>query len=528
MLVRTKLRFSVAALSLVALICALLLAWSTARSDLNQNRIMLAYESLGGFLQLKGNVYQTFKQARRDLLSERGHFAFDIDQAEQRIIAILDDIGAATDAENKLYGTPDLQIGDQYLKDLNRELAKAFIDIKAAAEMIATGQVENGQAATIQTLEVQIDKRVSALIEQAIRLEETHLELARENSVFVQRVSHLVAVVAVVVAAGLSGFVSLTLVKRVRTGFHALEFGAEKFAANHLAHRIEMEGKDEFATLACRFNSMAQQIQRKQTDLEQSRATLELRVIERTADLREANQELEQRDGLRRQFFADICHELRTPITAIRGEAEVALRAKVDRQEVRETALKTIVSLSEHLTRNVSELFLVARGQVGALDVEMNRLDLCRVVLESSCQVHGIVAEHGGVLDVDLPSNPIWIEGDEGRLIQLISILVTNSIVHSQKGVEITISARSEPGSVNLTVSDNGPGIPADDRLHVFERFYKGKDGKGRKSLGTGLGLPIARSLSNAHGGTIRVAGSMSGGTSITVALPIYHIEKTA
>jgi signal transduction histidine kinase len=521
MLVRTRLGLAVMALGITAILCASLLIWSTRKSEENQTRITLAYESLSGYLQLSGLVFRTFKQARRDILSGDGVFAFDFDEAEQETRDILTKIKIISTAEDAIERDAASAHHADLTRELEREIHTAFDDIRTSAALVREGDVEAGRERAAGILETRIDGTVSGLIEKAIATERGQLDQSSAEITFLNQWSRRIALLSGVLSVGLTAFIFLTLVRRVSRGLIALESGAHHFSQDNLDHVIDVPGQDEFALLAGQFNEMAERIRSKHIDLEASRLELEGRVKDRTAELSAANDKLQERDNLRRQFFADIGHELRTPVTAIRGEAEVALRTKAEAEEAHRSALRTIVTISEQLTELVSDIFLIAREQAGVLDLRTNRLDLGSVVKRAIDQMSSLTDDNLAVVSKDIIAEPIWIEGDESRLSQLTRVLLSNALTHSQAGVKIDVQVGMDSRHALLKVSDNGPGIPIQERERVFQRYVRVIKDQGRPSAGTGLGLPIAWSITHAHGGWIEAGDSDTGGTRIVVCLPL-------
>ena len=525
MLVRTKLRISVGALGLVAVIAAALLIWTTNRSQLNQTRMALAYEGLGGYLQLSGTVFQTFKQVRRDVLSGSEPIKRDYSDAEERISGILENIRVTAARESAFLRTSSV-LNENFVRRLDNELVLAFEDLRTANQLFQTGQIEPGKEKVIGVLERRIDETVAKMIEMAIKVEESEVERSSNEIQRINQFSFIIAVILGVLSLLLTGFVLRWLVHRVQRSLVELETGVEKYADDELTHRIAIDGRDEFKVIGDRFNVMASQILRKRKDIESAALELEKRVQDSTQELRVANAELEQRDALRRQFFADIGHELRTPVTAIRGEAEVALRSKVDVAANRETALKTIVKITEQLTETVNELFLIAREQAGVLDLRHEPLDLREALQEAACQMANVARESQARLRTELPNDALWIDGTKTRVIQLVRILISNAITHAQHGVEVEISAYEEDGTAVLKVTDDGPGIPKSEQPRVFDRYYRGANDPLKKTTGTGLGLPIARSIATAHGAQIDVIDTEYRGTTIVTKFTLANAKE--
>lgn len=522
MLVRTKIFLCVGTLTAVIVACAGLLLWNADRSTYNHLRMQLAYEELGGYLQLSGEVFRTFKQVRRDLMDGSEGLAFSLDDAERQIEAIIAEIFADEAAEVEVGPRPNEDVRDiSRIEALRQELARAFDDIRETKRLLAAGRSEEARALLDTSLETRIDGRVNQLIEMALADERREVAAASNEIELVNRIGFWAAVAATMLGLALTALVVFTLVLRLRTSLVNLERGAELFTAGRLTHEIPVSGRDEFAVLSQRFNTMARELRQQHEALEEARASLEIRVGERTEALRAANAELERRDANRRQFFADIGHELRTPITAVRGEAEIALRARQDYQATYRSALSQIIDIADQLTRFVNDIFLVAREQAGVLDLRRDTIDLKQAVCAGIEHMHSAIDAGQVSLTTAFDGDPAMIEGDEQRLGQLVRILLSNAIQHSPPGVRIHIALHRTEAGWELCVEDNGPGIPESEVNRVFDRFYRGDAGADRwESGGTGLGLPIARSLVNAHGGRIWIEGGRADGTAVRAVFP--------
>ncbi|QMU58481.1 MAG: HAMP domain-containing protein [Boseongicola sp.] len=525
MLIRTQLTVAFIAVGAMALVCSAMLVLANQRHSDNQERAMLANQTLSGYLQLSGRLFRTFKQARRDLLSGTDGFAFDILEAEKDIRDTLKEIEISSSREHSLSPSGDLPLASD-LATLSNEILTAFDEIRLAELSIQGGQIERGRVLATETLETRIDGAVSDLIENAILLERNQLEDVRQNiSQFGAQLS------ALAWGMGASSvllvlLVAFTVLRRMNNGLLKLEHGANEFAEDNLAFRFQLDGGDEFSQLAGRFNVMAGQLLRKRHDLQESKDELESRVKLRTLELSELNEELKSRENLRRRFFADIGHELRTPVTAIRGEAEVALRAKTQVTDTQHLALEKIVELSEQLTTVVNDLFLIAREQAGVLDLRTEEIELNAQIAANVEQMQGIAKKAKAKLRMSLHGGDIFIEGDRNRISQLVRVLVTNAIHHSQEGVEILIWTCIASDRAVVSIEDNGPGIALNDRNAVFERFVRAPQSATENVPGTGLGLPIAKSLALAHGGDIEIRDSRWGGTAILVSFPIADDQE--
>lgn len=527
MLFRTKFLIAFIALGGVAIGSATLLIYASQRNNANQIYANLAHESLSGYFQLSGAVFRTFKQTRRDLISGSGTFAFDFDHSVQEIKATLDQIENTLQAEARF--SKDIMNTEalENLAVLRSEVDQALADIQIASDMIVSGRSEQGRQTAIGVLQGQVDVKIASLIEDAITVQRNELTNAQQEIRALQKSMQTTAWITAIVAILLSVTVFFTLLRRFQTGLKALDAGAQEYAENNLNYVIALPGRDELSAVAHSFTAMAQNIQAKQDGLEAARRDLELRVAERTSELSAANTELRDNDNKRRQFFADIGHELRTPVSAIRGEAEVAMRAKTDRLGAQQAALKTIVSITDELAASVGDLFMIARDMAGILEFRKTPLDLGYAVSLGVEQIQSISDQKKAVIAVHMPKEPIQIMGDTSRIAQLLRILITNGLEHTPHSVHIDVSLRTDGTDAVLSVADDGPGIPEQDWPRIFDRFSKGSGRRGTTTTSTGLGLAIAKSIVTGHGGKISVTRSARGGADLVARFPLSEARQS-
>jgi signal transduction histidine kinase len=251
---------------------------------------------------------------------------------------------------------------------------------------------------------------------------------------------------------------------------------------------------------------------------------------------------LEGAEALRRQMVADIAHELRTPLSLVRGSLEAMLDGMYDLnlENVESTHEETLV-----LTRLVDDLRDLALAEAGQLNLEQEILDLSDLAAGVAERFQPQATEQGVTLGTALPDDLPRIYGDWQRLSQVLINLVANALRYTPTGGCITIAARTVPDStmtqpsvsktkeegkawaasrlVKVTVTDTGQGIPPDDLPYIFERFYRADKSRTRASGGSGLGLAIARQIVEAHGGQIG-AESLSGvGSIFFFTLPVIE-----
>jgi two-component system OmpR family sensor kinase len=227
-----------------------------------------------------------------------------------------------------------------------------------------------------------------------------------------------------------------------------------------------------------------------------------------------------------RQFVADASHELRTPLAAIRGYTELAQRKRHELPDDVAHAMSRVESETERMTHLVEDMLLLARLDAGRPLVQ-EPVDLSLLVVDAVSDAHVAGLDHEWALD--LPEEPVTVVGDQARLQQVLVNLLANARIHTPAGTTVTTSLSQDGAAAVLTVSDDGPGIPADLLPEVFERFARGDSSRARRGAvpaapaspggSTGLGLAIVAAVVKAHDGTIEVR-SQPGRTEFAVRLP--------
>jgi two-component system sensor histidine kinase BaeS len=282
----------------------------------------------------------------------------------------------------------------------------------------------------------------------------------------------LAALAGIGIAAVLSFLLARSIVRPLRRVADA----TRSLAADERHEPLAREGTTELAALADAFNQMAEQL----------------------AASRQAE----------RDFLLSVSHELKTPLTAIRGYAEGLAEGAFEPEE----AARVITTEGERLERLVRDLLDLARMNRAEFSVRSEPVDLAEVAREVVHR-HGAKARELGVA-LDAAGDETWVEGDVDRVLQIASNLVENALRETPSGGSVTVSTRGN----ELVVADTGPGIPPEDLPHAFERFYL-YDKVGRdRPVGSGLGLAIVEQLATAMGGGVRVE-SDPGGTRFTVSL---------
>jgi len=313
---------------------------------------------------------------------------------------------------------------------------------------------------------------------------------------------------ALLLAAGVAGLAAVLLTlgisRRILRPVETLTAAARRMERGDLSQRVEVPSKDEIGELARAFNAMAEGLAR-----------------------------LEE---LRRNMVTDVAHELRTPLSNIRGYLEALRDGLV---EPKREIIDSLYDEAMLLNRLVDDLQELSLAEAGQLRLERRPVALADVVDRAVEAVRPRAEAKGIALQVELPEDLPLVDVDPQRVGQVLGNLLSNALTHTPSGGEIVVAARwcPEPSGrgpsarglaegareseVALSVSDTGAGIPAEDLPYIFERFYRADKSRSRATGGTGLGLAIVKQLVEAHGGRIEVESEVGRGTQFTFTLPV-------
>jgi signal transduction histidine kinase len=227
------------------------------------------------------------------------------------------------------------------------------------------------------------------------------------------------------------------------------------------------------------------------------------------------------------EFLSMAAHELRTPLTTIMMSAGLALEqmkrlAALDEMDPRIVDLVAlVVEGSERMHSLVNDLLDLTRLEQGRITLNLEELDLREVVTASIQVAKPLFESKSQELSLRLPEVQCCVKGDRQRLEQVLINLLSNAHKYTPNGSRIEIRAARSSGECLVTVRDNGPGVPADEVEHIFERFYRSSRHRNDRTASTGLGLPIARTAAEMHGGRLWAESPPGGGSLFTLALPI-------
>jgi two-component system, OmpR family, sensor kinase len=219
-----------------------------------------------------------------------------------------------------------------------------------------------------------------------------------------------------------------------------------------------------------------------------------------------------------RQFTADAAHELRTPLAVIISEADVALSRERQPGEYQES-LRVVKDEARRLARVVDDMLDLARADAGAQTLRRDEFYLNDLV-DECCRAARSLAGPKRVALCAEPSPDVPYFGDEELLRRMLMNLLNNAVKYTPEGGEVRVSLESQNGRATITVADTGVGLTPEEAERVFDRFYRADKARSRAEGGTGLGLPIARWVAEAHRGSITLHSEPGHGSSFTVTLP--------
>jgi signal transduction histidine kinase len=309
---------------------------------------------------------------------------------------------------------------------------------------------------------------------------------------------------SLVVAVAFGFLMGKTLTDPLR----GLAQAARRMAGGDLATRAPSGRRDEIGALAVQFNTMAESLEGSFRDLRS------------------------ERDSLRR-FIADASHELRTPITALATFNELLQGSAAGDPAAREEFLAESASQLKRLEWITANLLDLSRLDAGIASLDIGDHSASDIVEAAAAGFHVLAAEKRITLRIEAPDSPLRLSCDRDRMVLAVSNLIGNAVKFTQQGGTIVAGVRAIESGIGFTVSDNGPGIDAEDLPRIFERFYRGRraasgaDGSAGDAVdalgvvGAGLGLAIVQSVARAHGGLVRVESAPGKGSIFAMEIPV-------
>jgi signal transduction histidine kinase len=303
------------------------------------------------------------------------------------------------------------------------------------------------------------------------------------------------ATVLLIFAAGIAMLLGYFLSSAITRRIEALKAAADRLAEGDLSARAPVEGRDEVAALADRFNHMAERLQ-------------------------EADRQQRELETLRRDLVAWASHDLQTPLAAIRVQIEALADGMVEDPATIQRYLRTTQRQVNELSELIADLFQMAQLDAGGLVIQPAPCSLSDLVSDTLESFSALARERGVTLSGSAGQGIDPADLDAPRMGRVLANLVGNALQHTPAGGGVVVSAWRADGALWIEVADTGEGIQADDLPHIFDRFYRGEKSRSRDTGGSGLGLAIAQGIVQAHGGEITVDSQPGAGTTFRISLP--------
>ena len=304
-------------------------------------------------------------------------------------------------------------------------------------------------------------------------------------------------VIAALLALGFGIVVAVGLSVLFTRPIGLLRDGAHKIGEGNLTYRIRITTRDELGELAKEFNVMAAKLQ--------------------------------ELDQLKQDFVSNVTHELRSPLTSLRGYVELLLRegAGPINEEQREFLI-VVKNNSLRLARFIDNLLDVAKIEAGKIELHPERIRLQDLALEMTVVFRPIAQEKQVDFRVEIPPHFLPIQADADKLLEVMTNLLSNAFKFTGPHGQVTLSAAKEEGGVHIQVKDTGIGIPQESLGIIFNKFEQVKPTQGlaRKTKGSGLGLTIVKGIVEAHGGRVWIDSQLNTGTTVHVFLPQPSAEE--
>ncbi len=448
----------------------------------------------------------------------------DFDAARAEMDEAFERLTEVTRAEvSTLEDLDEIQRELSDVEDASR-MAELYNAIDRAAQRVFALQDAGRQEEAVDIFRRDVEYRLSndfeELIEASLQDERNEVAAERAEVRAQQELAFVGAGALSLIALAVSAFLGVGLHRSIARPMRELAAGADAIAAGRFDHRIPDQGRDELAAVSRSFNAMAQAVEEQRAGLVSARARLETEVAIRTRELQAANERLRDLDGRRAQFLADVSHELRTPLTILRGEADFALRGSVQPEHCRE-ALARIQGQAIEMGRLLDDLIAFARSDADDQGFEPETVAVADIVA-AAAQEGEVRAEPREILiETAIADDGAMISADPRRLRQALLIGIDNAVKYSPPGSRIVIGTERDRHSVTVSITDEGEGITREDMPHVFDRFYRGGAGGRRGGDGLGIGLAIAKSIVERHGGQVSLANGMERGAVLIMRLPL-------
>lgn len=489
---------------------ALLAFWNVERTTWLTDRMNLAHRSYSAHLRLSAHSYQLFKQFGDAVVIGDQDSGAGEREMIARVLEDISEIRSIIAAEIQLAGEgerEELAVTDEIARKINALIIE-FDDLIRIGESL---DPVTRWLRFSDLLDERIDQEFRSLMEDAIREESDEANEARRALEEGARRIRIIAMTFAAAAIALTLAVTVYYRRRVALPLKRLMHGVEHMRRGDFNRPIAVSGRDEVGHISHLINQLAADVGDHRHALERQNARLESAVAERTQELERLLEEARQAERNRRRLLAEVSHELKTPLTIIHGESDVALRGRHTSEPEYREALSRTREAAAHTSALIDDLLFIARQEGGQPALQLEPVDLVAFLKDALSLSPRLVS-----LDTEL--SEAIIHGDRLRLRQSVLALLQNARVHG--GNHLAVSLQATVSGFRIAVEDDGPGLADADKELVFERFFRGSNAARNYAEGSGLGLPIVRAIARSHGGEAGLHDRHGGGLVVYMDLP--------
>jgi two-component system sensor histidine kinase GlrK len=381
---------------------------------------------------------------------------------------------------------------------LMREWAEArpLLEAFAAREEHPSAEAESASLPALREHLTRLQSQTRRIGEASQEVIASRLQRSADAARKAERLSLLAAAGALL----LSVLVSIAIVRSITLALRRLQAGTHAVAGGDFSYRLPVGRGDEFTELARDFNVMTQRLG-----------------------------ELEQ---MKRDFLSKVSHDLKTPLASMQETTRILLDEVPGPLTPRQRKLLALSDQSgKRLSSMIANILDLSGLEAGAFALSVRPCELAPLVRTAREQMEPMLLDRGVTISLALPGEPVHLECDPERIVQVLINLLENAVKFSPADGEVRVAVRvpeEGAGALLLTVADAGPGVPAADRERIFDRFFQAEAGRQARGRGVGLGLSICREIVAAHGGTVWVDPNPGGGSVFSVLLSDVVRESRA
>lgn len=257
-------------------------------------------------------------------------------------------------------------------------------------------------------------------------------------------------------------------------------------------------------------------------EVKELNATLQQRIDEATKELRASNAQLQRLDEAKDEFVSMASHQLRTPLTSVKGYIDMVLEGDAGKiSDMQKHLLGEAFTSSERMVHLINDFLNVSRLQTGKFMIDRRQIDLASIVRQEVDGLQTTAGQRQLTLAYEAPSSFPLLYLDEGKMRQVVMNFIDNAIYYSKENTTITISLKADDDTLELTVKDTGIGVPADEQAQLFTKFYRASNARKQRPDGTGVGLYLAKKVIIAHGGSMVFSSAPDKGSVFGFTLPV-------